>query len=148
MTDNLKQLREVLEISSKYVCSLTCPSVKYNNNPWPHSEECKKVAAAIAALDAPSQPAPPDLRDAAEEIDECFQTNVIQSYGTRGSKARDALRLALVGTGAQPAGGDLETAFHCGFYDGEKFAETGHDAPDRDRAWEIYRATTEKGPTP
>lgn len=45
------------------------------------------------------------LREVARELDECFQKNILQSYGTRGSVARNALREVL-GAGDDPEKGE------------------------------------------
>ncbi|MBI3654135.1 MAG: hypothetical protein HY231_24145 [Acidobacteria bacterium] len=42
------ELLEALERSAESLCSFLCPSVKKTGEPWPHSQECEQVRAAIA----------------------------------------------------------------------------------------------------
>ena len=40
-------LRQLLEKSAYYVDSMTCPSVKRENEKWTHSELCQKISSVL-----------------------------------------------------------------------------------------------------
>ena len=36
-----------MELAAPHLCGAMCPSVKYDDKPWSHCDECKTVTAAI-----------------------------------------------------------------------------------------------------
>lgn len=48
----LDGLAKALRIAHPIVCSMRCPSVRYDLKPWTHHEDCVKVTAALAQANA------------------------------------------------------------------------------------------------
>lgn len=46
----IHSLRSALEMAAPHLCGAMCPSVKYDNEPWKHCDECKAVTAALSGL--------------------------------------------------------------------------------------------------
>ena len=54
-------LRYLLEQAAPHVCSLLCPSVKYDDKPWQHVELCQAITKALGLRVREAQE--PELQD-------------------------------------------------------------------------------------
>lgn len=43
----IEELIIALANAQQYVCSMTCPSIKYDDKPWLHSNECKAITELL-----------------------------------------------------------------------------------------------------